>query len=598
MVFADGITTHLESGANTRTGGGYNSGGSFPATEWTNLGGQARLVLFDGSGVTGPGARGSFLAAGGAARPAGNVLSGGFTWAGALVLGEADALDGTPEIGRFTLRYDFANSDAVKGSLEGAFADTPGNGSTTAPATIDVDVSIDAASGRITNNNAGSFALVAGATFDGVLAGYVSGAAAQGISGVFATSGAAGEQYAGGFVGGAPVLAQVLAGPANGLRIGTAREDVRGTSGHGRGSLFLSSGAGAFDTHLKALNQASDTLRGNALLVNLRAAITGGAPVPDTGISKYTLSSSNKITYGSDEAATGVVFGDSDNGLRLVAVDGFIVAGGTLLTAAISGTFHYSGVFVSAASGNLGSALREGTFNLVANLAGADSTHYFTLDAQTVNAGGDVTSQLDVTQANGGTINATTGAFSATAASFIEGAGSVGGIPALVHGRILSDGEGVAGLFTTTQAGTLYAGGFAGAGPQVASDVHSGSETTGNSVGQANRSVFSGTAHDAGRILFLGENYTARRDGLNVASDTARDQHILSALGVAATGGTTVGSITKHTGVSVTHGSAGRNRTGDSLAGQQPGGTAVCVRRPVCRRRQGAVRRICREVPV
>ena len=129
VVFADGITTHLESRANTRTGGGYNSGGNnFPATEWTNFGGQARLVLFDGSGVTGSGARGSFLAAGGVARPAGTVLSGGFTWAGALVLGEADDLDGTPEIGRFTLRYDFASSDAVKGSLEGAFADIPGNG--------------------------------------------------------------------------------------------------------------------------------------------------------------------------------------------------------------------------------------------------------------------------------------------------------------------------------------------------------------------------------------------------------------------------------------------------------------------------------------
>ena len=193
--------------ANTRTGGGYNSGGNnFPATEWTNFGGQARLVLFDGSGVTGTGARGSFLAAGGAARPAGGVLSGGFTWAGALVLGEADDLDGTPEIGRFTLRYDFASSNAVKGSLEGAFADVPGNGGTTTAATIDVDVSIDAASGRITHNSAGTFALVAGATFDGVLAGYVSGYhTAQGISGVFATNGASGTQYAGGFVGGIPL---------------------------------------------------------------------------------------------------------------------------------------------------------------------------------------------------------------------------------------------------------------------------------------------------------------------------------------------------------------------------------------------------------
>ena len=566
VVFADGITTHLEGRANTRTGGGYNSGGNFPATEWTNFGGQARIVLFDGSGVTGSGARGSFLVAGGASRPASTVLSGGFTWAGALVLGEADGLDGTPEIGRFTLRYNFSSSHAVKGSLEGVFADVPGNGDTTTPATIKVDVSITAASGRITNSSARQrpFALVAGATFDGVLAGYVSGAAAQGISGVFATSrvfapsAASGTLYAGGFVGGAPILAQSLANLANGLRIGTAREDVSGTSGGGRGSLFLSSSAATFNTHANALNVTSDTARGDALLTNLRDALTGGAPVPDTGISKYTLSSSNKITYGSNEATSGVVFGDSSIGLQLVAVDGFIAAGGTLLTETISGTFRYSGAFVSAASSSLGSALREGTFDLVADLSGAASTHYFTLDAQTVNASGTVTSQLDVTQANGGTINATTGAFSSTAASFIEGAGSIGGIQALVHGRILSGGEGVAGLFTTTQAGTVYAGGFVGGGPQIARDLYTGSSATGSSIGQANRSVIPGTAHSAGRILFLTgipAYYTQSRDSLNAASDTARNQHILSSLGVVATGGATSGNITKFTGVNITYSS-------------------------------------------
>ena len=167
----------------------------------------------------------------------------------------------------------------------------------------------------------------------------------EGVAGLFTTT-RTGTIYAGGFVGGAPILARVLANPANGLRIGTATEDVSGTSGGGRGSLFLSSSETTFDTHVSALNVASDTVRGNALLSNLRDALTGGAQVPDTGISKYTLSSSNKITYGSNEAASGVVFGNSVLGLRLVAVDGFIAAGGTLLKAAISGTFRYSGAFV------------------------------------------------------------------------------------------------------------------------------------------------------------------------------------------------------------------------------------------------------------
>ena len=208
--------------------------------------------------------------------------------------------------------------------------------------------------------------------------------------------------------------------------------------------------------------------RGNALLSNLHATLADGALLPDTGITKYTLSQDKKITYGTSEVTSGVVFGNSEIGLRLVAFDVFIAVGGTLLTDAISGSFEYSGAFVSArrSSGESGesneSAFLEGTFNLVANLAGASDTHYFTLDAQTANAGGTVTTQLDVIQANGGTINATTGAFSATEASFIEGAGDTGGIPALVHGHILSAGAGVAGLFTTTQAGTLYAGGFVG----------------------------------------------------------------------------------------------------------------------------------------
>ena len=354
-----------------------------------------------------------------------------------------------------------------------------------------------------------------------------------------------GKPFGGAFIasrsGVAPLLAQSLANPDNGLRIGTAREDVSGTSGHGRGSLFLSSSTATFNTHLKALNVASDTVRGNALLANLRDALTGGAPVPDTGISKYTLSSSNKITYGSDEAASGVVFGNSVLGLRLVAVDGFIAAGGTLLTAAISGTFRYSGAFVSASSASLGSALREGTFDLVADLSGAASTHYFTLDAQTVNAGGTVTSQLDVTQANGGTINATSGAFSATAASFIEGAGSTGGIQALVHGRILSDGEGVAGLFTTTRTGgTIYAGGFVGGAPILAQSL--ANPDNGLRIGTAREDVSGTSGHGRGS-LFLSSSETTfdtHLNALNVASDTVRGDALLANLRDALTGGVPV----------------------------------------------------------
>ena len=484
-----------------------------------------RLVAADG-----------FIAAGGILLT--ETISGTFQYSGAFVSAASGSLGSALREGTFDLVASLAGAASTHYfTLDAQTVNAGGD--------VTSQIDVTQANGGTINATTGAFSATAasfieGAGSTGGIPALVHGrilSAGEGVAGLFTTT-RTGTIYAGGFVGGAPILAQSLANPSNGLRIGTAREDVRGTSGHGRGSLFLSSSETTFDTHTNALNVASDTVRGNALLANLRDALTGGAPVPDTGISKYTLSSSNKITYGSNEATSGVVFGDSDIGLRLVALvanDGFIAAGGTLLTAAISGRFEYAGAFVSAASSSLGSALREGTFDLVADLTGSTSTHYFTLDAETVNAGGSVTSQLDVTQANGGTINATTGAFSATEASFIDGAGSSGGILALVHGRILSGGEGVAGLFTTTRTGTIYAGGFVGVGPQVASDLYVGSGTTGNSIGQANRSV-SSISHDAGRILFLGGNYAARRDELNVASDTARNQHILSSLGVATTG--------------------------------------------------------------
>ena len=494
-----------------------SAGATAQATVWQDSNQTARLFAF-----------GDLFVAGGKALS--GTLAGTFEYEGVFVSALNTALGAVRE-GTFTLLANFTDGNFT---FTGTTNTTPSDSSTTQSSRLAVTT------GGTVNASTGILLATAAAYTDGTgtdksadarLDGRVLGVGGVAVAGLFTTT-QSGTRHVGGFVGGAPVLAQVLADPDNGLRIGTAREGVRGTSGHGRGSLFLSSSTGTFDTQANALNVASDTVRGDALLVNLRAALTGGAPVPNTGISKYTLSSSNKITYGSDEAATGVVFGNSALGLRLVAVDGFIAAGGTLLTAAISGTFTYSGAFVSAASGSLGSALRDGTFDLVADLSGASSTHYFTLDAQTVNAGGDVTSQLDVTQANGGTINATTGAFSATAASFIEGAGSTDGIPALVHGRILSDGEGVAGLFTTTRTGTIYAGGFVGGAPQIVS-----STTTlqgGGAFGVGNVTLDSDATKS--RVVFVTGDYSALADEANVSSDSARAGNLLDAIDTTAVG--------------------------------------------------------------
>ena len=486
-----------------------------------------RLVAVDG-----------FISAGGTLLTA--AISGTFRYSGAFVSAASGSIGSALREGTFDLVADLAGAaNTHYFTLDAQTVNAGG--------TVTSQLDVTRANGGTINATTGAFSATAASFIEG--AGSTGGIPAlvhgrilsggEGVAGLFTTT-KTGTVYAGGFVGGGPILARDLANPTNGLRIGTAREDVSGSSGHGRGSLFLSSSTATFDTHLKALNVASDTVRGNALLANLGAALTGGAPVPDTGISKYTLSSSNKITYGSSEATSGVVFGDSDLGLRLVAVDGFIAAGGTLLTETISGTFQYSGVFVSAASGNLGSALREGTFDLVADLSGAASTHYFTLDAQTVNAGGTVTSQIDVTQANGGTIDATTGAFSATAASFIEGAGSTDGITALVHGRILSGGEGVAGLFTTIQAGTVYAGGFVGGAPILAQSL--ANPSNGLRIGTAREDV-SGTSGGGRGSLFLSSSpatFNTHTNALNVASDTARGNALLTNLRDALTGGVSV----------------------------------------------------------
>ena len=476
----------------------------------------------------------SIIAAGGAAfthtgtASAGDV-TGIYTYEGAQSLAELNSTYASPVFGGFSLTLDFDNENATYTGQAITIGLAPDQVTATLSA-ASTDLSLAPDLGTL--SGAASLA-VGGASIPAVIRARLHGDYATAVSGVFATTGSSGDQYAGGFVGGGPILASEIAAPDNGLHIGTAREDVSGTSGHGRGSLFLSSRTVTFDTHANALNVASDTLRGDALLVNLRDALAGGAPVPDTGISKYTLSSSNKITYGSSEATSGVVFGDSALGLRLVAVDGFIAAGGTLLTAAISGTFRYSGAFVAAASDSIGSALREGRFDLVADLSGAANTHYFTLVAQTVNAGGGVTSQLDVTQANGGTINATTGVFSATEASLI-------GIPALVHGRILSGGEGVTGLFTTTRTGTVYAGGFVGGAPILARNL--ANPANGLRIGTAREDVRGTSGHGRGS-LFLSSSATTfdtHANALNVASDTLRGNALLANLRDTLTGGAPV----------------------------------------------------------
>ena len=127
----------------------------------------------------------------------------------------------------------------------------------------------------------------------------------------------------------------------------------------------------------------------------------------------------------------------------------------------------------------------------------------------------------------GVTIDADTGRITGRGAIQVAGSASGGEISGFVSG---SAGEAVSGVFTTS-SGTILAGGFVGGAPRVGRDIArpSGSGAGGVAIGQAARDVF-GTAHDTGSIIFLGDDYAAHRDAVNVASDTTRATRLLSNL--------------------------------------------------------------------
>ena len=441
------VAGHPQAFANEKTGGSiaFGAGGtSYAVTAWEDESGTATLLFLNGTGVSNSG---SLFIAGGDSRPTASGLTGGYSWEGALVYTARSLHTGQRRSG-FRLVADFARGGA------GTFAASSASGA------ISAGVIVDADTGRISTPGA---IQVAGTASGGAISGLVSGDGAQAVSGVLTTG--SGTIIAGGFVGGAPRVARDLATPSSGVNIGNASRAVfeTGASAHNKGRvLFLGAN---YETRRNALNVVSDASRENALLSNMNTALAGA--VSTNNINKYTLSETNKIDYGTAQVTTGVVFEDVSRTARLLALDGFLVAGGTALTATINGQFKYEGVFVSASQTNLADNLREGTFTFIANLVGTDaSTHNFTLDAQTAESTDGViaiTSQLNVSTAHGGSINATSGAFSATAGRFINGADTSGGIVALVHGSILgAGGAGVAGLFTTTAGDTVYAGGFAG----------------------------------------------------------------------------------------------------------------------------------------
>ena len=447
---------HPQAFANERTGGsiGFGAGGtSYTVTTWEDGSGTADLLFLNGTGVSNSG---SFFIAGGDDRPASSVLTGSYSWEGVLVYA-GKSLHTNQQKSGFRLTANFANAG------NGTFTGSSASGDITA------GVTVDSGTGRISRR--GNLQ-VAGSVAGGEISGFVSGDAAEAVSGVFTTG--SGTTIAGGFVGGAPRVGRDIARPAGagtgGFEFGEAARDVFGTV-HGTGDIiFLGND---YETRRDAINVTSDTTRAAQLLSNLGAALTGGTFKDN--INRYTLSSSNNLQYGSSSFEQGAVFEDGSRSAKLFALrsgnDGFFVSGGRNLSGSISGTFEYEGTFVSATQGAFG-ALREGTFALTATFV-SGGTGSFTFAGST-SAAGAQTSRLEVT--SGGTLVSATGRLTAAAATYILGDGSTKTHDARIEGSIHGvGGVAVAGLFTTTEiSGTNHAGGFAGSVLEFATQILTG----------------------------------------------------------------------------------------------------------------------------
>ena len=463
------LAGHPQATANERTGGSiaFGAGGTgYAATSWDDAGGAARLLFLDGTSVANSG---SFFVAGGDARPPAAQFAGSFSWEGVLVHAGRALHSGQSKSG-FKLTADFDSSGA--GTFSG----------TTASGVVSVGVTVDADTGRISKS--GTFRL-GGSASTGEISGFVSGGAAQSVSGVFTTR--SGTIISGGFVGGAPRVGRDIVRPggpgstqpsgglARGFLVGEAARDVFGVA-HASGSIvFLGD---RYVARRDAVNVASDEKRARQLLSSLggsfRSGVTQSAGADGTRVTRYTLSdassspsgggsSVNSIVYGDSVMEAGSVFEDEFNAARLYALrddnGGFLVAGGSNLSGTVSGAFDYEGVFVSATQGALG-ALREGRFRLTANFASGGG---FTFLGTTTNAGAQ-TGRLEVASSAAGQIDRTTGRINSQRASYIEGAGTARTHDARIEGGIFgAGGRGVAGLFTTTAAsGANHAGGFVG----------------------------------------------------------------------------------------------------------------------------------------
>ena len=561
---SDTATTSDNPEARYQTISGTNPSGAtgdYAVTKWLNVGDNASLLRLNGTGVTGSN-QGSFYVAGGQARTASGVLTGGFTWAGALVVGTRDLESATePAVTGFQLTADFSLADAAAGN--GVFTGNISQGA------LSANTRIDRATGRISLRD-GAQIQIASVDSGGALSGFVVGSEAQGVSGVFATS-----AIAGGFVGGAPQVGRNLFvnTVTEGLSIGQARRTVySGTDHDDGGILFL---GGTYDARRTALNVVSDTTRDAQILSSLGVAttVTGTA---SGGLTKYADQS---ISVGTS-TATATIWQDSRDTVRLFAFNDLFVAGGKTLSGTLSGTYEYEGVFVSADGSTLGT-VREGTFELDANF----TAQTFTFTGTTTDASGTQDSRLVVSApgtSNHGTLDRATGVLTADAASYIHGSGDTHTANARFAGQVFGDGgTGVAGLFTTTGTGTKYVGGFAGA----VTDLVQSYGTTPTYAGDSNSAFITSNRLAIGgeqvgpTFLFVTNDQEDLIDAANSATAAIRDHAFLARAGRAQAGNSQDFTFASNT--SPGNGISSTSATGATYDSDGDGTTASAVAIPI-----------------
>jgi len=171
--------------------------------------------------------------------------------------------------------------------------------------------------------------------------------------------------------------------PSGGFKIGQASRSVKGALSDNSQLFFLGND---YATHLAAINaKSSDTVRSEGLLSNLNVNLT--SPTLLNNANKYDLAGAgNNIAYGaggSQAINAGSAYETRAGDVRIYAAGGLFVAGGSARpsgSAALTGTFEYEGVFVSAAASTIGT-LREGKFSQTVNFATSSFTFVGTTNA-------------------------------------------------------------------------------------------------------------------------------------------------------------------------------------------------------------------------